>query len=865
MPIQDEGNEKRPRSLEEQLASVIEGAMMSEDQAPPVIQYPYRFTRPRRRRRRERFSNTNRDVIADLDRVIVGFSEPKSQTFKRHIVPIRFGDHDRSPFVVSLRGVALTLDPMPEDERITQGEYVARDIPTAGYPNLDAIRSLAGDLLVDVRDLDTVYGDQFTEAVIDDPNIVVLKEERGASLLSFVQSPFTRTRSWFASKRARPRDPENRHLVMRVAVIAIVLALIAAVPAGLFGLVRDILSQRIAVAQAGEQAVDTLESANGADLAASSAAFRDASERFRETDDLLSQTNAIALGLAQLVPSVRSGVKSAHALLTVGSSASDAAHVLTQGLDAAVSGSSKGILERLAALSAYAEGAKPMIDKAADSLKDVDPSVLSADNQEKFKMLSSLVADGQTAVHDFVDASHLMLALLGRNQPRRYLIIFQNTTELRPTGGFMGSFAQLDIDKGAITRLEIPGGGTYDIQGQLVAQIIPPKPLQLVADRWEFQDANWSPDFPTAAKTIQYFWNKSGGYSVDGVVAINSTVVRDLLAVTGPITIPELGKTITADNFIDETQKAVELEYDKTENKPKKILSLMAPIMMEKLKTLDRAGMIRAFGLFASAIDQKDIQIALTDAHENAQAEELGWSGTMKKTTGDALAIIEANIAGQKTDGVIREQVTFQSTIADDGSLSDDVTLTRNHTGKKGDIFNGVRNVSYIRFYLPRGTTLLSADGFVAPDPSFFQKLRDDATPLPDSPELMAEASSTAIPGPGGVSVWDEGDRTVVGGWSMLDPGKTATLHVTYRLPFTAFDIHDRLMKQAGATASDSEKPRAVYSLLLTSQSGKPDRTLTTSFQAPSSWKQVWMRSGSSTDATMWSGDRVISALYETK
>jgi hypothetical protein len=842
-----------------------------------VNQQAYRFSRPRRRRRRERSLNSDRDAIADLDRIIVGFSRPQAQPFKRHAIPVQFGEHDRSPFVVSLRGVALSLDSLAEDECIPEQEYVARDIPTASYPNLDTIRSLAGDLLVDVRDLETVYGNQFTEAAIDDPNIVILREDRSQksevrrstfdfrSLASDFGLRFGNVRSWLESKRSRPRNPETRHLVMRVAVIAIVLALIAAIPAGLFGLVRDILSQRIAVAEAGEQAVNTLaSSANASDLAASSAAFREASDRFRQTDDILSQTNVLALGLAQLIPSVRSGVKSAHALLTVGSSASDAAQVLTQGLDAAVSGSSKGLLERLAALSAYAEGAKPMIDKAAASLKDVDPSVLSQDQQEKFQTLSSLVADGQTAVRDFLDASHLMLALLGRDQPRRYLIIFQNPSELRPTGGFMGSFAQLDIDKGAITSLVVPGGGTYDVKGQLIAQIIPPKPLQLIAQRWEFQDANWSPDFPTAAKTMEYFWNKSGGYSVDGIIAVNATVFRDLLKITGPINIPELGKTITADNFMDETQKAVELEYDKTENQPKKILSLMAPIMMERLKTLDRDGLIRAFGVFASAVDKKDIQIALTDDAENAQAQELGWSGTIKTTTGDALAIIDANIAGQKTDSVVNEQANVQTTIANDGTISDDVTLIRTHTGKKGDLFTGVRNVSYVRFYLPRGTTLLKAEGFVAPDPSYFKHVRDDAVSYSDSPDLMAEASSTAIPGPGGVSVWDEGTRTVVGGWSMVDPGHAATLHLTYRLPFTAFDIHDRLMKEAGAVATDAETPRAVYSMLFTSQSGKPDRMLTTSIQAPSSWNRVWMRSGSST-GQLWSGDKVISALYETK
>jgi hypothetical protein len=71
---------------------------------------------------------------------------------------------------------------------------------------------------------------------------------------------------------------------------------------------------------------------------------------------------------------------------------------------------------------------------------------------------------------------------------------------------------------------------------------------------------------------------------LDGVIAINDRLLEQLLRVTGPIEMPEYGKTLTADNVIFELQKSVELEYDKAENKPKKIIGDLMPKLLARLK-----------------------------------------------------------------------------------------------------------------------------------------------------------------------------------------------------------------------------------------------------------------------------------------
>ena len=67
---------------------------------------------------------------------------------------------------------------------------------------------------------------------------------------------------------------------------------------------------------------------------------------------------------------------------------------------------------------------------------------------------------------------------------------------------------------------------------------------------WTMHDANWFPNFPTSAEKVSWFYEKTGGRTVDGVIAITPELLRDLLAITGPIDMPEYDKTINADNFI---------------------------------------------------------------------------------------------------------------------------------------------------------------------------------------------------------------------------------------------------------------------------------------------------------------------------
>jgi hypothetical protein len=150
------------------------------------------------------------------------------------------------------------------------------------------------------------------------------------------------------------------------------------------------------------------------------------------------------------------------------------------------------------------------------------------------------------------------------------LVLFQNPSEMRPGGGFLGSYADVSISGGVVKNVAFHDIADVDVAFK--TKIVPPTPLQLEETAWRPADANWFLDFPTSAsETIQMF-EQSGLYAAnasgtsttfDGVVAVTPQVMSDLLSVTGPITLPgatpkSASTTFTAGNLVTQIQKIVQ-------------------------------------------------------------------------------------------------------------------------------------------------------------------------------------------------------------------------------------------------------------------------------------------------------------------
>lgn len=120
---------------------------------------------------------------------------------------------------------------------------------------------------------------------------------------------------------------------------------------------------------------------------------------------------------------------------------------------------------------------------------------------------------------DFVEA---LPKILGSEKPKRYLILFQDSNLLRPTGGSINKIAIFSFSGGEVVDIEVEDANYIDenLQGQIDA----PLALRKYFDQkiWSFKEVNWDPDFPTTANKAEWFLDKAVDKPVDGVLAVNA-------------------------------------------------------------------------------------------------------------------------------------------------------------------------------------------------------------------------------------------------------------------------------------------------------------------------------------------------------
>jgi len=414
-----------------------------------------------------------------------------------------------------------------------------------------------------------------------------------------------------------------------------------------------------------------------------------------------------------------------------------------------------------------------------------------------------------------------ILDALGHEHQRRYLVVFQNNKELRPTGGFMGSMALVDIDRGQIKNIEVPGGGLYDYKGGLTQYIAPPEPLQVLQSRWFFHDSNWFSDFPNAAKKILWFFEASGGSSVDGLITVNFTVLEDLLHNIGEIKLEKDGQVLDASNIWYELQKAVELDYDKEENKPKQIVGDLLFQLQEKILTGDTAIKEKFFKVLLRNLWHKEILLYSNNEQIENLIRAYNFAGEIFQTDKENyLMIVNANLGGNKSDAVLRQHVDHQTVVEDDGSIVCSLNIKRKNTAQANQAFLTGPNVVYMQIYVPQGSELLSAYGFSDMPAEKYKTIEDYTKEDVDLALLYESAQANDL----GMSIHDEFGKTVFANWVSTAAGEEVELNLIYRLPFKIQDL---------AIAKGSY----AYSLLVQKQSGDIYTDLEHSFVLPQQWQ----------------------------
>ena len=358
------------------------------------------------------------------------------------------------------------------------------------------------------------------------------------------------------------------------------------------------------------------------------------------------------------------------------------------------------------------------------------------------------------------DLMELLPRFLGFTKPMTYLFLFSNNTELRPGGGFIGSYAVVKLNKGEteIVKLE----GTEKIDKNTPKDWKPDPPIQikrhLGMSKWYFRDANWSPDFSSSAqKALELFKGENGveADNIDIVVAFTPTVLEKILEKTGKVTVE--GVTFSAKDVTEKLEWEVEYGYSEKGLAFHERKDIMRPFFWALLKQIKLDALshwAEYFKLADELTHEKQIMFYGKDANFQKDLVTRGWAGEVKQTDKDYLLWTDANLAALKTDRVIKRDLKYTIAQRNDGRLLATAEMTYNHTG----VFDWrtTRYRTYARVFVPAGSELISYDG----------AMKWDRTS-----------------GKGQVEQGDELGKHWFGAFIAIEPGKTGKLSFTYLLP----------------------------------------------------------------------------------
>lgn len=382
----------------------------------------------------------------------------------------------------------------------------------------------------------------------------------------------------------------------------------------------------------------------------------------------------------------------------------------------------------------------------------------------------------------------LVPELLGFNQPRTWLLLFLNNDELRPGGGFIGSYGLASVARGRINSLSINGSENLDGAAPTSFVVAAPAPLKtyLAQPRWFFRDANWSPDFKNSAQNVLRFYSAERGEGADQintVVGLTPAVIETLLKYTGPITVD--GTTYTAETITDLVEYEVEIKYLDLAIDPlarKKVLQKIAESIMEKMRGLPPTQWPNILQDFFGLLEHGQLMIYDVNSGVQKTIEEQGWGGRLRPGTPDYFMFVDANLAGLKTDRVMNRDVRYEILATPSGEWQAKITARYKNSG--GFDWRTTRYRTYTRWFFPAGTEFISGVG-----------------------AMQNDRNSK----PGDWSVVNEEDKVSVGAFLAVEPGKTHEISFVVRL--------------APAVAAALQK--GEYGLLVQKQLGLPNFNLT--------------------------------------
>jgi hypothetical protein len=319
-----------------------------------------------------------------------------------------------------------------------------------------------------------------------------------------------------------------------------------------------------------------------------------------------------------------------------------------------------------------------LVVSAEDHLKRADEYhelIQTNSFQEKIQNKLRKIEQIQPLLTEAITVLKLVPVLTGAEKSVTYLIMLQNSDELRPTGGFITVFGLVRLEKGVVTQLEFEDFASNNYISKIIQA---PEPLKqiLLANHWLPRDANWSPSFPESAKQVQQLYLYSTGIKTDGVIALNQSTIAKVLKFIGPVKVS--GQTISADNVKEYMieQKMDAVKAGKAESRKGFIGPLVEAAIDSFSQQSGKENLINFAKLFQDLVNSGEIFIFSNNQDVQDLLAKYHFDGELQPGSGDYLMLVDANLSYSKIDLVIQRSFVYKVNLTDINSPSSKVEVT---------------------------------------------------------------------------------------------------------------------------------------------------------------------------------------------
>jgi hypothetical protein len=415
------------------------------------------------------------------------------------------------------------------------------------------------------------------------------------------------------------------------------------------------------------------------DLDAAAVSFATARAAFREAEG---HPGRFLLRLEGYVPFLGRTPDALLSLATIGEAVAGAGEdvarelaALPQGLSALGLRGGRIPIDALRSLAPAIDRARVALDGAAERAAQLPDAWLLGPVAEARDLVRSRLAEAVPLARSAAAMLSALPAFAGEDGPKRYFVAIENSAELRGTGGNIGNYSILTLNRGRLSLR--PFRDTSSLSNLPASSVPSPSP--------EFTDLygpfggggfwlniNMTPDAPTAAGMIETLYERVKGRMLDGTIFFDLLGLAQMLEITGPVRIAPLAVTVDSETVVGYVATAayVDSQIPKPTSRGPR---LIADAIWERF--IGAAQSDRALRSLVEMAGGGHLVLHSADPALQAAFSAAGVAGEFRSGSGDFFGVVINNAAANKVDYYLSEEVRYEVALGPEGTATATATV----------------------------------------------------------------------------------------------------------------------------------------------------------------------------------------------